>query len=306
MAARPRSRRWSRLIRSVPGVGFLKTRIAPAPGRAARAGFALLLGLAVLAGPGGASARTAPPVKPAPKPGPFRVVVVDAGHGGYDDGAKGPDGLLEKNVALDVARRLAVRLRREGLRVVMTRKGDRFVSLHERTEIANRSGANLFISIHVNASHYRSAHGIETYFASLDSTDEAARELARAENRAFGAEAREGSKGDPLAAILGDLAATEHLQESQEFARFAQESMVGPGSAASRGVKQAPFVVLMGVKMPAVLVEIGFLTNPKDERGLHSIRRRNHIADDLAKAVADFRERYDARRGLVAVGGGRR
>lgn len=244
------------------------------------------------------------PAATAPTPDRFDTVVVDAGHGGYDEGAKGPDGLLEKNVALDVARRLAARLRREGLRVVMTRKDDRFVSLKERTEIANRSGADLFISIHVNASRYRSAHGIETYFASLDATDDAARDLARTENRAFGDEAGGTSKGDPLAAILGDLAATEHLQESQEFARFAQESMIGPQSASSRGVKQAPFVVLMGVKMPAVLVEIGFLTNPKDEHGLRSTRERRRIADDLARAVSDFRARFNARRGRLAVGGG--
>jgi len=233
----------------------------------------------------------------------FDVVVVDAGHGGEDRGARGFAGLLEKNVALDVAVRLAHRLKAEGLRVVMTRSGDSFVSLAERTQIANRARADLFISIHANASHYHKARGIETFFASPEATDDAAHELAAAENLAFGEAAGRPASGDPLLAILGDMIVTEHLEDSQEFARIAQARIAKTGAARSRGVKQAPFVVLMGVDMPSVLVELGFLTNAKDEKTLRSNRERDRLAEGLAEAVDIFRERQDARQEPRVTGG---
>lgn len=234
----------------------------------------------------------------------FDVVVVDAGHGGDDHGAQGAGGLLEKDLVLDVSRRLATRLRAQGLRVVMTREDDRFVPLDDRTALANDADADLFVSVHANASRARGVRGIETFFAALEATDEAARELAASENLAvLGGEASPtASPDDPLLAILGDMMATEHLAEAQEFARLAQQRLALDEGARSRGVKQAPFVVLMGVHMPAVLVEIGFITNPREEVALRREEERERLARGLAEAVAAFRTRHDARRGLVAAG----
>jgi N-acetylmuramoyl-L-alanine amidase len=231
-------------------------------------------------------------------PDRFDVIVLDAGHGGQDEGATGPSGLREKDLVLDITKRLAKRLQQRGVHVVLTRDSDRFLSLEERTAVANDARADLFLSIHANASSSRKPSGIETYFASLDATDEAARATAQRENSAFGESARAMQTSDPLAAILGDLIETQHLQESSEFAKLAQSELAAVAHARSRGVKQAPFVVLMGVQMPASLVEIGFITNPDEEQGLRGVRERETIADALAKAVTAFAARYDARRGL--------
>jgi len=235
--------------------------------------------------------------------GRFDTVVVDAGHGGEDHGARGPEGLVEKQLVLDLARRLQERLTGQGLRVVMTRDEDAFVPLDERTRIANQVGADLFVSIHANASRLRGVHGIETFFASLEATDEAARELAQQENLALGAVAPPGGD-DPLRAILGDLLATEHLADAQEFARLTQRRIATAEASRSRGVKQAPFVVLMGVRMPAVLVEVGFITNAAEERRLSAEAERDRLAAGIADAVAAFRSRQDARLGLVDASGG--
>ena len=232
----------------------------------------------------------------------FDVVVLDAGHGGHDEGATGPSGLHEKDLVLDVTRKLARRLELRGIKVILTRQKDRFLSLEERTAVANDARADLFVSVHANASRSRKPRGIETYFASLDASDDAARETAERENMAFGAEAESFGKDDPLAAILGDLIATQHLQESSEFAKLAQKELSVLSRSRSRGVKQAPFVVLMGVQMPASLVEIGFLTNPDEEKGLKKAGRRDAIAAALADAVSDFGRRYDARRGVRELG----
>jgi len=236
---------------------------------------------------------------------PFDTVVLDAGHGGHDEGATGPTGLHEKDVVLDITRRLAKRLEGRGIKVILTRSKDRFLSLEERTAVANDARADLFLSIHANASPSRKPRGVETYFASLDATDDAARETAERENMAFGAAAPGMGAGDPLAAILGDLIATQHLQESSEFAKLAQHEMSEIARARSRGVKQAPFVVLMGVQMPASLVEIGFLTNPDEEKGLRRSGLRDSIAKALAEAIEDFGGRYDARRGVRELGDAR-
>jgi len=238
-------------------------------------------------------------------PDRFDVVVLDAGHGGHDEGATGPSGLREKDVVLDVTRRLEKRLERAGVRVILTRSEDRFLSLEERTAVANDARADLFVSIHANASKSRTPQGIETYFASLEASDDAARATAERENMAFGAAAPAFGQNDPLAAILGDLIETQHLQESSEFAKLAQHELAEIGRARSRGVKQAPFVVLMGVQMPASLVEIGFLTNPVEEKGLKHGKRREAIAKALAEAIRSFATRYDARRGVEEVGASR-
>jgi len=244
--------------------------------------------LALLSSPGGSE----------PRPERFDTVVIDPGHGGDNLGARGTGGLLEKDLVLDVSLRLAERLEARGVSVVLTRRDDRFVSLEERTSIANDARGDLFISIHANASRSQNARGIETFFVSLEASDEAAQRLANLENQAFaGSEGVAKIAEDPLLGILGYLIATEYLVESQEFSGLVQGKLA---SRRSRGVKQAPFVVLMGVQMPAALVEIGFLTNPEDERDLRSSLERSRLADGLAGAVGEFAERYDARRGRDA------
>jgi N-acetylmuramoyl-L-alanine amidase len=233
----------------------------------------------------------------------FDTVVIDAGHGGEDEGARGRRGLLEKDIVLEVARGLAAKLQRSGLRVVMTRSKDVFVPLEERTYIANDARADLFISIHANAARDDDARGSETYFMSLEASDEHASRVAARENQAFGPKAAKGSEADPLVAILGDLIENEHLTESSDFARGAQLRLAGLDSGPSRGVKQAPFVVLAGVQMPAALVEIGFITHPGEERELGSAKRRDAIAKLLAEAVFEHQRRHDAQRGVAPAKG---
>jgi N-acetylmuramoyl-L-alanine amidase len=261
--------------------------------RAKRAVQALGFGLAVLAA-GAARGADAPADR-------FDTVVIDAGHGGDDQGAQGPRGLLEKDLVLDVGRRLAAKLGEAGIRAVLTRDADRFVGLEERTSIANDAKADLFLSIHANGSEARAARGIETFFVSLEASDDASRSLAAEENRSFGSTgAAAPAGGDPLFAILGDMIATEHLAESQEFARLALGELLSDGGAPSRGVKQAPFVVLMGVQMPAALVEVGFITNAREEQALAASAERERIAERLARAIREFGRRYDAKRGASA------
>lgn len=245
---------------------------------------------------GAATAWPAGPAGSAERPR-FDTVVIDAGHGGEDEGARGPRGLAEKDLVLDVAQRLSRELRERGLRVILTRSRDEFVPLETRTALANDARGDLFVSIHANAARTSTPRGIETYFVSLEASDAAARALAQRENEAFGPEAAARPADDPLVALLGDMMATEHLLESNEFARLAQAELALVDPARSRGVKQAPFVVLMGVQMPASLVEIGFITNPQDERVLAKSDHRERIAQALSRAVLAFAERYDRRHG---------
>ncbi len=228
----------------------------------------------------------------------FDTVVIDAGHGGQDHGARSQGGLAEKEVVLDVSRRLAARLREAGLSVKLTRSDDRFVPLDERTSLANAATADLFISIHANSAQTTRPRGVETYFVSLDATDAQARRLALRENDAFPEASFEAVAADPLAALLGDLVVTEHVHESSEFAKLVQGELADLGGGDARGVKQAPFVVLMGVEMPAALIEIGFLSNAVDEGELRSSSHRSAVAHSIARAVEAFGKRYDARRGV--------
>jgi len=257
--------------------------------------------IGVLAGSGPVDSRE--PASRAERGAPrFDTVVIDAGHGGRDHGARGPNGLLEKEVVLDLAQRLQRLLGEQGLTVVQTRDADRFVELEERTSLANEAGGDLFISIHANASQLAGVRGIETFFASPDATDDAARELAAAENLVFEREEGPPDGADPLLAILGDMIATEHLAESQEFARMAQRRIATREASRSRGVKQAPFVVLMGVQMPAVLVEVGFITNRREAQALGREAERERLARGLAEAVGAFQQRTDARNGVADLG----
>ncbi len=219
----------------------------------------------------------------------FDLVVIDAGHGGPDYGARGPTGVLEKDVVLAVARRLGAALEADGFRVVQTRTTDEFVSLPGRTELANLSRAGLYLSIHANSSSDRKVRGVETYFLSLSASDEESRRVALTENRVFDRPDAVADSGGAVASILGDLIRTEHLRASSETA-FAIQRNLDELPGESRGVKQAPFVVLMGVNMPAALLEIGFLTHREEERTLASAAHQEAIASAVARAVREVRD----------------
>jgi N-acetylmuramoyl-L-alanine amidase len=234
-------------------------------------------------------------------PEPIRTIVVDPGHGGHDAGATGPTGLQEKELTLDIARRVAALLQEElGVRVVLTRARDQFVGLRERTALANRERADLFVSIHVNAAPDGAATGTETYFLSNEATDGAARRAAEYENRLMGGDARpQGGSSDVLRSILWDLAQSDFQQESSRVAEALQNNLDRALRRPSRGVKQAPFYVLGGAAMPAVLVEIGFISNPEEEQRLRDDGYRDRIARALAAGVTGYKRSYEQRAGVM-------
>ena len=214
-------------------------------------------------------------------------VVLDPGHGGYDMGTHGPSGLTEKDLVLDVARRLGALIEdRMGSEVIYTRSDDTFIPLEERTAIANQHKADLFLSIHANSSPYRSAAGVETYILNFTTSktalDLAARENASSERSVF-----------DLKETLNKIALKDKIDESREFASRLQTALwsisaKNNAAAKDRGVKRAPFVVLIGAQMPSVLAEIGFLTNAGDEALLRKNEQRQKIAEALYKGIASY------------------
>jgi N-acetylmuramoyl-L-alanine amidase len=244
------------------------------------------------------------PVEPAPRDrresvAPLRLIVLDAGHGGHDTGAIGPGGLQEKDLVLDVTRRVA-RLLEEKLdvKVLLSRDADQFVTLRDRTTHANRERADLFVSIHANAHRETASAGVETYFLSSEATDGTARQVAALENSVVQLEkapARPSGRLDAVKAILWDLAQSEFQQESSRLAEVVQDSMTQSLRIPNRGVKQAGFYVLGGAAMPAILIEIGFVTNPKEERRLKETKYRDEIARAILAGLAEYKKRYDLR-----------
>lgn len=239
------------------------------------------------------------PSTPAERPGPLRLIVLDAGHGGHDSGAIGPTGLAEKDLVLDVTRRVARLVERElGVKVLLTREGDTFVPLRERTSFANRERADLFISIHANAHRHNASEGVETYFLSSEATDSEARQVAALENSVVQLEKpAEGGRGraDMVRAILWDLAQSEFQHESSRLAEIVQDSMTRALRIPNRGVKQAGFYVLGGAAMPAILIEIGFVSNPREERRLRDGRYREEIARAILAGLAEYKRYWDQR-----------
>ena len=227
----------------------------------------------------------------------FDTVVIDPGHGGEDSGARGPGGTLEKDLVLRVARALGERLTARGLRVVHTRTRDVFVPLEQRTAIANDARGDLFVSIHANAAEDATSRGTETYFLALSPSDASAERVAKRENEAFG-EAATGiaAVNDPFIALVGDLIATEHLQESSLLAHAIQGQLAGL-SPRSRGVKQALFVVLTGVQMPASLVEIGFITSAEEEAHMRSADGLRDTVAALERAIVEYGHSHAQRLG---------
>ena len=250
------------------------------------------------------------PAEPTPKTGtltPLRTIVLDAGHGGHDPGAVGPGGLMEKDLVLDVTRRVAKLVRdRLDVKVLFSRDGDHFVTLRDRTSFANRERADLFVSIHANAHREAWSSGVETYFLSSEATDNTARQVAALENavvqleKPAAASARAGTRMDTVKQILWDLAQSEFQLESSRLAEVVQDSMTQVLRMPNRGVKQAGFYVLGGAAMPAILVEIGFVTNPKEERRLKDSRYRDEVAQAIAAGLAAYKRHWDQRARAVA------
>ena len=215
-------------------------------------------------------------------------IVIDAGHGGHDTGTIGPTGLMEKDLCLDVALRLGkiIQQRLPGAEVVFTRADDTFIPLEERTHIANDAKADLFLSIHANSSRDHAARGIETYYLNLKGSAEAM-EVAAREN----ASSQEGVH--ELQDLVRRIARTEKIDESKEFAEDIQDSLAkrvekSGKSIRNRGVRKAPFVVLIGADMPSILTEISFLSNPADEKLLKQPEQRQKMAEGLYQGVASY------------------
>jgi len=264
-------------IRGLTVKAALPPREEPKPARA---------GAAAKAREMRAAARKAPASVAAQLGLKMRRVVIDPGHGGRDTGAVGPHGVREKDVALSIARTLAERLRALGFAVVLTRKGDTYVSLDERTRIANEAHADLFLSIHCNAARSRTLSGVETWTLNVAS-DRYATRLATFEN----ADA-ERTVSD-LRLILADLATRANASDARDLAQAVQGSLVRNlrsrvGRVGDHGVKHALFYVLLGAHMPAILVETGFISNSVEEARLRGRKYQVETAEAIARGVKEF------------------
>jgi N-acetylmuramoyl-L-alanine amidase len=219
---------------------------------------------------------------------PIRRIIVDAGHGGHDTGAIGPRGVREKDVTLAMARRLAEKLRTQGFQVTLTRTDDRYLKLEERTAMANMARGDLFVSLHTNANPRRDRSGVETYFLNV-TDDRYARRLAARENGSLDME--EAPKD--VQRILTDLDSKASAGASRTLARMVQKEITSrtrqsQGAVRDRGVKNALFYVLLGARMPAVLVETAFISNREEEKRLASPAYQQLVAEGVARAVVEF------------------
>ena len=216
-------------------------------------------------------ATPTPPAEPPPllditPAGGIRTIVIDAGHGGDETGARGPQGTLEKNVTLGVARRLKAEIEaRLGVRVILTRDADATVGLDERAAVANNNKADLFISLHANASVRSSAAGAEVFYLSLEEYGDQAQRIAKGETEAlpvFGGGVRD------IEVILWEMAQARYIEQSAVLAQAVEGALRERVPMSPRAIQQAPFRVLVGANMPAVLVEMGFITNAEQEKQL--------------------------------------
>jgi N-acetylmuramoyl-L-alanine amidase len=220
------------------------------------------------------------------KPGKLRRIVVDPGHGGHDPGAIGAGGTREKDIVLQLGLKLARKLKEDlGIDAVLTRSTDVFVELQERTAIANKVGADLFVSIHANASLNRNANGIETYYLNLAKTEKAAQLAAKENGTTL-------EKVSLLQAVLFDLMANYKLNDSAHLAEEVQKALYGKVNGhypvKSLGVKQGPFYVLVGATMPSILVETAFLSNEREEERLKDPRYQDLTAEGILAGIKGY------------------
>lgn len=237
------------------------------------------------------------PVAPPRRQAGVQTIVIDPGHGGSETGAISAKGSQEKDLTLLLAQSLKTSLEAKlPVRAVLTRTEDAQLPLTTRSALANQFKADLFISIHLNSSVGAGAQGTETYFLATQASDERAAQSAATENAAAEAPAADAGEGDPLydlQLVLWDLAQSHHLAESQRFANLVQAELNQTLGLKDRGVKQAPFRVLMGAAMPAVLVELGFISNPAEESKLLQPAYRADLVGALVRAVERYRMQGD-------------
>ena len=230
-----------------------------------------------------------------------QAVVIDAGHGGHDSGAIGGGGLREKDVVLSVALMVGQYLEELlDLKVVYTRKDDRFITLRNRGKIANEAGGKLFISIHANAARNRTGHGTETYFLGMHKTD-AAQHVMERENSVIRYESDPNAYAglNQAALIEQTLAQSAYMRGSEHLAGLVQQQFTQRVGRVDRGVKQAGFYVLWGASMPAILVELGFVTNAQEAAYLKSENGQIYLASAIFRAVREFKAEYEKGLDLV-------
>ena len=279
------------------GPRFASFRAADQPGPAGSARIAIDLVAQTEAPPPAGGQPPAPPAPPAqpetpplldlPPAGGLRTIVIDAGHGGDDTGAKGAQGTLEKNVTLSVARRLKASIEtRLGVRVLLTRDGDQPVASDQRAALANNNKADLFISLHANASVRPGVAGIEVFYLTLEGYGAEAQRLAS--GRADSLPVLGGGTRD-IEITPWEMAQARHVDQSAAFARAVEAALRDRVTMSPRALQQAPLRVLVGVNMPAVLVEMGFLTNPHEEQQLAGDERQNTIVQALVDGILRYR-----------------
>jgi N-acetylmuramoyl-L-alanine amidase len=227
----------------------------------------------------------------------IELIVIDAGHGGKDPGAVGRSGLKEKDVVLDVARYLKILLDRNGLNSILTREDDRFLSLGERTRFSNWHKADVFVSIHANAHRDRRAKGFEVWYLS-EAKDSYSRAVAAAENAVIEMENSSKTSRISQSPTVGYLLLDENRIESIELAEEICRQLASQTHSRNRGVKGAGFYVL-GVDTPAVLVELGFISNPAEESKLKSVSYRRRLARALCDGIMAYKRRYDQTNGFT-------
>lgn len=257
--------------------------------------------------PSGEGATPDPLATRTARPPGVRLVVIDPGHGGSETGATGPAGTAEKELTLLISRSLAARLRDAlGVQAVLTREEDVDLGLDERSALANQYRADLFVSVHLNSTVRGGARGAETYFLSLQASDQRAADAAAVENYVGEGAASPGSDEFDLQLLLWDLAQSQHLASSQRLATLIQEELNHQLDLRDRGVKQAPFRVLMGAAMPAVLVELGFISSREEEAQLRDPDYRAQLVEALVRAVGRFKAAIEGRQGSEEPTGGDR
>jgi N-acetylmuramoyl-L-alanine amidase len=234
------------------------------------------------------TATEPPPLLDLPAPGGLRTVIIDPGHGGDELGARGPGGTLEKDVTLAVARRLKASLEaRLGVRVLLTRDSDRTISLDERAALANNNKADLFVSLHANASVRATASGAEVFYLSLDEYGAEATRALHPESEllpVFGGGTRD------IQLILWEMAQARYIEQSAALAQIVEDELRTRVPMSTRAIQQAPFRVLVGANMPAVLVEMGFITNPEQETTLASDAFQQQIVQALVSSIIRYRD----------------
>lgn len=238
----------------------------------------------------------------------LKTLVLDPGHGGKDPGAVSKDGkTLEKNFTLDIALKLEKLIKQAypELKVILTRRDDRFISLDERAQIANRNNADLFISIHINSAYSTKSSGFSTHVLGQSSQKDrdlykANLELVKRENsvvlldESYNAQQSSFDPDDPSSYIFMTMMQSAHLEQSIQFAQIINKKLQGGPIAVNRGVSQDPFYVLWKTTMPAVLVELGFISNPEDLTKLKKSSEREELAQRLLKAFAEYKREYDS------------